>query len=150
MPEEVSGNLMLLTSSSWDIWLSFCIPTHTCIHWHSLPLPREALQTSSLWSTLFFSKGFPMRPYRLPQLWLQLSNIRSNSLQPNLLCKSRMLLVPRCQIIRGLTDVWVNMYAEAPELSTATSPITKFKLQLLMTKLIFFKAICYFLMNIFN
>lgn len=121
--------------------------SHTC-----LPLSGEALQTSPLWSTLFSSKDFLMSPYRRPQslFWLQLSNVISNSLQLNLLCNSRLLLVPRGQVIRGLTELWVNLYANALELSTAISLITKCKLQLLMTELILLIAVCYFLMNIFN
>lgn len=51
MPEEISGILTLLMSSSWDFWLSPCPPTHTCIQWRSLLPPGEALQTSPLWST---------------------------------------------------------------------------------------------------
>lgn len=90
------------------------------------------------------SKDFPMRPYGRPQsvVIADIYNVTSNFLQLNLLCNSRLLLVPHCQIVRGLTELWVNLHAEALELSTAISPITKCKLQLLVTKLILLIAVC--------
>lgn len=117
--------------------------TRTNLHWHILPLSGEALQTPPLWRTLFSNKDFPVRPYRLPQslLGLQLSNVLWNSEQQNILCNSR---AAACSTLSGNDKRYdsMSLYTEILDLTTAISPITKYNLQLVMTKLTRVSVIC--------